>query len=441
VNLDQVERAPSLARAFLSRRSLVMAALGFASGLPYAIANETSGVLLAELKIDRETIGLFGGIGVIYAAKFLWSPLVDARAVPGLARLGRRRSWLVATQAPLIALIAAIAVLAPTSASSPLLPLAVLLAAIAIVSATQDIVVNAWTVDAFPRRELGIGSAMSVGGYRIALLAGGAAAPLLATSAGWPTAFLVLAATMGVGLTASLAASEPAGSAADDTGFWVALVAPIKDLVLRIGPWLVLVAAMVLLFRLPDQLGNTMQKSLLLDTLGFAKQQYGVARNGVGLAATMVGSLIGAALVAKAGLGWALAIGATLQAASNLGFAWIAGAVDPMGGVVQPWTSGPMLSLLAVGSFENLCGGIVATVFVAWLMSLCERRFAATQYAALSGLMALAGGFATAASGFLATRMGWAGFFAWSAAAGLPGLLLAPLAARAVRRVSLGQTE
>ncbi len=411
-----------------------MAALGFASGLPYAIANETSTAMLAEMKIDRSTVGLLGAIGTLYAFKFLWSPIVDARAVPGLGHLGRRRSWLFLTQLLLVVLLVGLAFAAPSGKGSPLTMFAIVLVAVAFISATQDIVVNAWTVDTFARRELGIGSAMSVGGYRVALLVGAAVAMQLAALVGWRGAFVALAAMMGVGLCATLLAREPSESMAEPVGFLASLGAPINELVVRLGTGLLVVAGMVLLFRLPDQLGNAMQKLLLLETLEYEKTQYGYVRNGIGLAATILGSLIGGAVVARFGIVRALVAGALLQAASNLGFAWLATAVVPLGGTPQPWLSQSILQLLAVTSFENLCAGFVSTAFVAWLMSLCNRRFAATQYAILSGAMAFTGGIATGLSGFLAEATSWTTFFTWTAIAGIPSLALAMLAGRVTVR-------
>lgn len=422
---------PRLRDAFLSRRAAAMAALGFASGLPFAVANETASSLLAAIKVNRETIGLLGAIGTLYAFKFLWSPLVDARPVPGLARLGRRRSWLVATQGTLLVLIATLALAAPEAAAAPLMPFAAILVAIALVSATQDLVVNAWTVETFPRRELGVGSAASVTGYRVALVLGGAVALQIAASIGWNAAFAALAAGMGVGLAAALASREPAASEEVSRPTIVeAFVRPVGDLLGRAGVAIPIVAAMVLLFRLPDQLGSQMQKSLLLETLEYPLGQYGVVRNGIGLGATILGSFIGGGLVVRSGLATALVVGAVLQAASNLGFAWLAGAVAPMGGDPQSWLSPPILALLAAACFENLCGGLVATAFVAWLMSLCARRHAAAQYAILSGGMAFTGGIAVGISGYLAARTSWPAFFAISALAGIPGILLAILAGR-----------
>jgi PAT family beta-lactamase induction signal transducer AmpG len=402
-----------------------MSALGFASGLPYAIANETSSALLAELKIDRSTIGLLGAIGVIYSFKFLWSPLIDARAAHGLERLGRRRSWLLVTQLPLAALIACLGIVAPSTATSPLTLFAALLVAIAFLSATLDIVVNAWTIDSFSTPELGIGSSMSVTGYRIALLAGGTAALHLATSFGWPFAFMAMGVAMAIGVAATILSREPNVEVGPSTGGMQSLLEPLRELFVRLGTGSIIVAAMVLLFRLPDQLGGVMQKSLLLDTLGYDRVQYGYVRNGIGLAATIVGSLAGGAIVARFGIFRTLLLAAVLQAASNLGFAWIAVAIQPLGKEVVPWLSQPILALFAVSGFENICGGAVATAFVAWLMSLCDRRHAATQYAILSGAMAFAGGIATGTSGYIANGLGWPAFFAFTAAAGIPGIAIA----------------
>ena len=433
---------PSLLRAFLTPRCAVMAALGFASGLPFAIANETASVLLAELKIDRTTIGLLGAISTVYAFKFLWAPLIDAVAFPGLGRLGRRRSWLVALHLALLPAIASLALWMPTERTSPLQAFALALVVIAVLSATLDIVVNAWTIARFPERELGVGSSMSVTGYRLALLVGGMVALSVATRAGWPAAFATLAAMQGVGLVAALCAprnadvgSEEAGLAEAAPSFVERIVAPIVEPIVeiarRIGPGLVVVAALVLLFRLPDQLASQMQRPLLLDTLGYEKEQYGVFRNGIGLAATIAGSLLGGAVVVRFGIIRAMLLACLMQAASNIGFAWIASAVEPLGGVAQPWVSWPMIALTIVSGIESLCGGLVGAVFVAYLMGLCDPRHGATQYALLTSLMALAGGVASAASGYLATS--WTPFFLGTVAAGIPGLILVPLAARFAR--------
>jgi len=425
---------PSLAATFLQPRVLVMASLGFASGLPYAVANETSGLLLADLKVDRTAIGLLGAIAGIYSFKFLWSPLVDARPVPGLGFLGLRRSWLVATQLPLVLLVALLGTLAPAGAEAGTLAFGMAIALLTFLSATQDITVNAWTIDSFPRRELGIGTAASVAGYRVALLAGGSLAPIVAGLAGWNAAFLFLAGLMAVGLVTSLAAREPDldGDRPASAPGLAALAEPVREFLAFAGRRLVPVALFVLLFRLPDQLANAMQKPFLLEELGYSKEQYGVIRNALGIGATLVGAAIGGGLVARFGLVRALLACGVAQAASNLGFVWLATG-EGAGGQALPWSSPAMVSLGAVALVESLSGGMVATAFVAWLMSLCSRRFAATQYALLTGLVAVSQSIASGISGPLSKDLGWLAFFLATVAVAAPGLALIRPAARAVR--------
>jgi PAT family beta-lactamase induction signal transducer AmpG len=436
---DDVRR-PSFLRALAEPRCAAMAGLGFASGLPFAIINETSTARLAQLGVDRTTIGLLGAISSVYAFKFLWAGFVDARSVPWLAAFGRRRSWLIATNAVLVVLIALLAFFVPATKTDALMPFAAMLVAMSVLSATFDLAVNAWTIERFPRRELGVGSSLSVTGYRIALLVGGLVALSVATRFGWPQAFLVLAAMQSIGLVALLV-DRDRGAGGDRTaestpGLVEAFRAPIVDLVGRLGVGILLIVALVLVFRLPDQLATPMQKPLLLDTLGYEPEQFGVLRNGIGLAATILGSLAGGALVVRFGLVRAMLVACLAQAASNLGFAWIAVAVEPLGGVAQPWTSWPVVALGLVSILESGCGGLVGTVFVAFLMALCDRRFAALQYALLTSLMALSGGVASAASGFLAGA--WPAFFIGTALAGLPGLVLAALAGRCATKRPAG---
>jgi PAT family beta-lactamase induction signal transducer AmpG len=424
----------SLAATFLQPRVLVMASLGVASGLPYAVANETGTLLLADLKVDRTAIGAIGAISGIYAFKFLWSPLVDARAVPGLARLGLRRSWLLATQLPMVAIIAMLAGLAPAGADASTFSFGVALAALAVLSATQDIAVNAWTVDAFPRRELGIGSAATVAGYRLALLAGGSLAPLVAAWLGWNAAFLVLAAIMAIGPITTLVAREPRREPTvhPPPAGLRALLAPIRELLAFAGPHAVAITLFVLLFRLPDQLGNAMQKPFLLEGLGYTKEQYGLIRNALGIGATLVGAAVGGGLVARFGLVRALVLCGLAQAASNLGFVVLSLRGPAVGGSLA-WGDPAMLWLGAVSLVESLAGGMVATAFVAWLMSLCDRRYAATQYAVLTGLFAIGQSLASVVSGPLSKELGWIGFYLATVAVAVPGLALIRPGVRAVR--------
>lgn len=437
-SIDAITPRRSLRDAILSPRCLIMMALGFSSGLPFAVTGETAGILLVERSVDVQTIGAVGGIASIYAFKFLWSPVVDVIPVPGLAWLGRRRSWLLATQLPLMVGIALLAAVLPSGPAAPLHMFIMLLLGIAVLSATQDIVVNAWTVDAFPRRDVGIGSAMSVAGYRVALLAGGTLAPFVAVFAGWPAAFLSMAALMATGLVAAIIAAEPAPQAAPDETrsrfVGEGLILPVREIASRLRGWFILVIVLAVAVRLPDQLASSMQKPLLLASIQYEMAQYGVVRNGLGLVATLLGSLFGGIGVARLGLLPTLIIGVVAAALSNLGFAWMAIGVAPLAKEIQPWFSQPMFALVAVGTLENFSAGLAATAFVAWLMSLCARRYAATQYAILSGAMAFSGGIASWASGYLAKAMSWPAFFTLTALAGVPALLLLPIAVPRARR-------
>lgn len=421
------DRAPSVRAALLSPKCLVMAGLGFASGLPYTIVNDTATSMLAANKIDRATIGLLGAIGSVYAFKFLWAPLVDARAIPVLR--GKRRAWLFLTQGTLVAIILLVAAFVSAESNSAVTLLGGLLVVLAFFSATQDIVVNGWTVDAFPGRELGIGSSMYVLGYRVAIVAAGALALVVAKHHGWAAAFVSLAAVMALGPALVLLTREPHRPSVEGGTEWAdAFVDPLVELFRRLGWGALVVFLFILVFRLPDQLGASMQKPLLLDTLGYDLAQFGIARNGIGLVATIAGSLVGGVLAIRFGLVATLVVAGIMQAASNLGFVWMHQTVEPLAGAEMPWTSPPMVMLVVVSSVESFCGGLVGTAFVAWLMSLCTPRFGASQYALLTAGFALAGGIASGASGFLAVELQWTPFFVVSALAGIPGLLLLPLA-------------
>jgi PAT family beta-lactamase induction signal transducer AmpG len=406
-----------------------MVTLGFASGLPNTIATETASAYLAKVGFDTATIGWIGAISSIYAYKFLWAPFVDARPLPGLTNLGRRRSWLLALQCALALGIASLAIVLPASHEERVGGFASILILVAFLSATLDIVVSAWTVNAFPGRALGVGGSLSVIGYRAAMLAAGAIGLQLAGLAGWRWAFVGLGLVMAVTALAPVLSPEPSANRAEPVSYARSLIEPVLELWKRLGLALLLVVAITFLFRLPDQLTRSMQQPFLLSHLQFELTQFGWVRQGAGIPATLAGAILGGAAIVRFGMFRTLVVAGVLQALSNLGFAWLGLAIAPLDGSHQPWLSTPILSMLAVGTFENLCGGAVATVFVAWLMSLCDQRHAATQYAILSGGMAFTGGLASGLSGYLAASMTWPAFFAVTALAGIPGIALA-LAAR-----------
>ena len=314
--------------------------------------------LVADLKIVV-AIGWFALVGQPYTYKFLWSPLMD-RFTP-LPALGRRRGWLLVTQLALVAAIGFMGTLKPAD-SAWLLGATAL--AVAFLSASQDIVFDALRADWLERDERGAGAAVSVLGYRVAMLVSGAGALILADQGlGWSGTYWLMAALMGVGLAASWLVVEPEGAAAPRT-LDEAVVKPFAEFFSRQGALALLV--LVVLYKLGDAFAGNLTTTFLLRGPGFSLTEIGAINKGFGLAATIVGALAGGAMMAKMRLYRALLLFGVLQALTNLGFLLLA-------------ASGKSYALMvAVIGLENLCGGMGTTAYVALLMALCDRRFSAT---------------------------------------------------------------
>jgi MFS transporter, PAT family, beta-lactamase induction signal transducer AmpG len=405
---------PAIGEVYGNRRMAVLVGLGFASGLPNVVATTTIGSWLSALKIDVKAIGLFSFIAFPYIFKFLWAPLLDRFALP---RLGRRRGWLIVTQGMLALTLLAIAAFGPDSADSPLLMLAVLGVAMVFLSASQDIVADAYRTDVLEPRELGAGAAVFVTGYRIAYMLGGALALVLAKYIGWKPAMALLGVLMALTVLVTLAAPEPRRVSPPQT-LAESIVQPLALLAAEWRTGLIALFAFALLFRLPDQLATPMTAPLLFQHLGFDSAEVGWIRQALGFFITIIGALAGGAIVARAGLGRSLITFGLLQALSNAGFMLMAS---------QPPSLWLMAAIIGV---ENFCNGLVGAGFVAFLMSCCDRRYSATQYAILSGLMAAMALIAGSCSGFLVAELGYVRFFAVSIAAGLPGMVLIALLPR-----------
>lgn len=392
------------------RKMVVLGALGFASGLPLYLTSRTLQAWMRTAHVDLKTIGIFSLVALPYSLKFLWAPVID-RYVPPF--LGRRRGWLVITQ---IGLFIAIAAMALQNPARGLTLLAVNALVIAFFSASQDIVIDAYRTDVLTEREMGAGAAIWVTGYRVALLATGALAFILADRMAWPAVYLVLAGLVILGLAASLAAPEPAGGI-PPASFRDAVVLPFRDFFERAGVRrMTLVLVFVVLFKLPDYLAASIATPFLLDT-GFTQTDIGSIQGGLGIAVTIAGALAGGALVARLGINRSLWIVGFLQAISNLGYFGLA-----LAGRHYPFLVGAIV-------VENFCGGLVAAGFMAFLMSLCSVRFSATQYALLSSLMGVSRDVLVAPAGGIAQTTGWPVFFLITLAAAVPGMLLLPLLA------------
>lgn len=387
----------------LSQRSLVITLiLGFSSGLPFPLIFGTLQAWLTKEQVDLSTIGLFTLASLPYAFKFLWAPLLDKFNPP---LLGRRTGWIAIFQ---LLLALGIAVMGTMNPHVSLWALAAMSLCVSFFSASQDIVVDAYRTDLLAAEERGLGAALAVLGYRIALLVSGALALILSDHLTWQMIYLIMAGIMGVCSLASWFAPNPVDHTTRPS-FAEAFLEPLKDMWNRpnVGPILLF----IILYKLGDSTAAMMTTPFFVQ-IGFTGTEIGAVQKGFGLLSTIVGSLVGGFLLTRLTLGKALLGFGVLQAISNLLFAVVA------------WT-GPERSMLMLAiAGENICGGLGTTAYTALLMGLCNRKFSATQYALLSSLMAITRNFSGVFSGYLAESLGWMQFFAMTSLLAIPGLLI-----------------
>jgi len=392
------------------RRFLVLLALGFSAGLPLPLTAFTLRQWFSESGVSLTAIGLTALIGLAYAFKFLWSPVIDHAPPPLFRRLGRRRGWLATIQ-PLLALaILALGFTDPAGAAQVTVAVAVL---VAFLSASQDIVIDAYRIETLAEPEQGHGLACYIWGYRGALLAANAGALAMAEFAGWAAAFALCAALVGVGFAATLAGIEPPAPAPERLS-WAgrlqrAVVDPFRDFTGR-RLWLVILL-FIALFKLGEALAGVMTAPFYR-SLGFTRLEVAGVASVFGLTATLAGALAGGFLVAWLGTGRALVLTGLLQMASNLMYVALA----------QAGHSLPML--WAQVGVENFTDGLADAAFVTYLSALTSRSFTATQYALLSSLAAVPLRTLGASSGYLAEALGWSWFFVLTTAAALPAMAI-----------------
>lgn len=407
-------RWTTAAAVYLRPRLLVVLAMGFASGLPLLLTLSTLSYWLAKLGVDKTTIGLAALLGLPYTLKFLWAPLLDRTPPAGLRRLGRRRGWLLPIQALLALAVWALGHTDPLAA-----PLATGLVALAIafLSASQDVVIDAYRIEILADDEQGAGAGATQLGYRIGLLAAGAGAIALSDFASWSLVFSALAALAAVNLVVTLLAPEPqrTGDAPDTAVLPLAerlrsaVVEPFRDFARR-AHWPAILA-FVLLYKFGDALSGGMANPFYVE-LGYSGSEIAAIAKVFGIWATIVGGLVGGIVVARYGTVPTLAVGGVLQASTNLLFAALALRGHDLG-----WLT------LAIAA-DNLAGGLASAAFVAYLSSLCAAAYTATQYALLTSLMAVGMRVFAASGGWLAEQLGWVWFWGGSALLALPGLLL-----------------
>ncbi|MGI9323511.1 MAG: AmpG family muropeptide MFS transporter [Pseudomonadales bacterium] len=400
-------------------RVVSMAFLGFSGGLPFLLVFSTLTAWLVEAGVSRGAIGFFAWVGITYSIKVLWAPIIDTLPLPWFSRrLGQRRSWMLAGQIGIAAGLTLMALTGP--ASLWLLSAWALLVAFS--SATQDVSIDAWRIEAAPEDMQGAMSASYIFGYRVALLVGGAGALYLAEYLSWPQAYLVMALLMGVGICTVLLVAEPDGErkaalsvhGLADLGAWFshAVVGPFVEFFRRNGQLALLILFFIAVFRLSDITMGIMANPFYLD-MGYSKTEIANVAKVYGFFMTIFGSFLCGILVVRWGIFVPLVIGAVAVSATNLLFVVLAGLpADPA-------------YLAVVISADNVSGGFAATAFVAYLSSLTNRVYTATQYALFSSLMTLPGKFMSGFSGLVVDSFGYPIFFSTAALLGVPAILLA----------------
>lgn len=392
-------------RIFTQRNAAVLLLLGFASGLPLALTAGTLQAWMTVENVDLKTIGFFSLVGQAYVFKFLWSPMMDRYTPPFL---GRRRGWLLVTQLALIAGIVAMGFMQPSRDLTLLAALAVL---VAFCSASQDIVFDAWKTDVLPPEERGSGAAITVLGYRMAMLISGGLALWLADRyLGWQATYWLMALLMVPGLIATLLAREPEAPVREPHSLRQAVAFPLKDFFQRNNAWLLI--TLIILYKLGDAFAASLTTTFLIRGVGFSAGDVGLVNKTLGLLATIIGALYGGVLMQRLSLFRALMIFGVLQAVSNFAY-WLLAVTPP-----HLW------SMASAVFIENLCGGMGTAAFVALLMTLCNKSFSATQFALLSALSAVGRVYVGPAAGWLVELWGWPVFYAFTVVAAVPGLLL-----------------
>ena len=418
-------------KVYLEPASLRMLSLGFSAGLPLLLVLGTLSFWLREAGVDRTTIGYLSWVGLAYAFKWVWAPLVDRMPIPLLTTwLGRRRSWLLLAQLGIMAGLVAMSFNDPRVALQPVVWGAL---AVAVGSATQDIALDAFRIEsAGSERQAALAAAYQTG-YRLAMIWAGAGVLWLAARAevagvanyqhgAWQRAYLVMAASMLLGVLTVLFSSEPAPRArakASSVRAWLhsALIEPFADFLRRYGKQAALILALIAVYRISDVVMGIMANPFYVD-MGYSKDEVAAVTKIYGVLMTLAGAFVGGAMALRWGVMRVLMLGAILSAASNLLFAWLGS------------RGHDVTALIFVISADNLSSGIASGAFIAYMSSLTNIQYSATQYAIFSSMMLLAPKFLAGYSGRYVDAFGYQDFFVATSLLGVPVLLLVALASR-----------
>lgn len=408
-----------LLQVYSRPRVIAMMFLGFSGGLPFLLVFSTLTAWLRDEGVSKSAIGFFAWVGITYSIKVIWAPIIDRYGIPWLTQvLGQRRSWMLVGQLGIAGGLLAMSFLG----TSDLYLLSIAALAVAFSSATQDVAIDAYRIEAMEERFQGAMSAMYIFGYRVALLVAGAGAFYLAEYFNWVVAYQAMAGAMLLGMVTSLTIAEPvterAAILANQEGefgwrvnFVNAVLQPFLEFFRRQGQFALVILLFIAVFRLSDIAMGIMANPFYLD-MGYSKTDIANVAKVFGFFMSIAGAAIAGLLVVKWGIYRCLMIGAVAVASTNVLFAVLSLAT-------------PELSYLAIViSADNISGGFAATAFVAYLSSLTNRAYTATQYALFSSLMTLPGKFMSGFSGLVVDGYGYFEFFLIAAALGLPAIFL-----------------
>ncbi len=394
----------AIKKILINQQLVAVLLMGFAAGLPFSLVGSTLQAWYTQANINVVTVGALTLVGIPYTLKFLWAPLMD---YPGFGRFGRR-SWVMMSQLVLAVLLFVISQMQPGQEAGLMGALALF---IAFFSATQDCAIDAYRTDILETNERGLGSAYYIGTYRLAVLLSGGLGLVLADYIGWHTTYQLMSGLMLLSVVATYFAPRESGaSTAANTHLFSMIKSSFADLLKRDN--LIVLLLFVILYKIGDALALSLITNFLLHGLGFSLTEVGVAYKLVSFFATISGAFIGGMLLTRWNIYRALMLFGLAQAFSNLMFVWLA-------------MAGKVFSLMAATIFiENFCSGLSTAAFMAFLMSLCNKRYTAGQYALLSAVASLGRVFLGPVAGLMVKEMGWVQFYVFAFGLSFPGLLI-----------------
>jgi len=397
------EKQKPILSVIFSRRMLVALIMGFACGLPLLLTITVLQAWMKEEGVDLTVIGMMALVGLPYTCKFLWSPFLDRFTLPFF---GRRRGWLLIAQ---LALICSIAGLGFTDPGNNPWVMALAAFLVTFFSASQDIVVDAYRREDLPDEELGLGSSLYVSGYRVGMLLASGGGLIMADHIPFSMVYLIMAGCLLPGVCTTLLAPEPVVAGGTPRTIKEAVLYPMAEYFSR--PDALWILAFILFYKIGDTMASAITIPFYLD-IGFTKTEIGAVVKLFGFWATIVGSLIGGLLMLRLKINQSLWVFGFLQAISTFGFAVLA----RVGHNVS--------ALSAVIAFENISSGMGTAAYLAFMASITNKKFTATQYALLSSLMGVPRVIVSAPTGYFAKIMGWESFFIFCTLIAIPGMLL-----------------